>query len=54
MKTFRILYHMVRADFLERVRRYSFLLSLSFSIYLGYSVYTGRVRLQLGNYRGEE
>ena len=52
MKTFRVLYHMVRADFLERVRRYSFLLSLSFSIYLGYAVYTGRVRLQLGNYRG--
>jgi hypothetical protein len=52
MKTFRVLYHMVRADFLERVRRYSFLLSLSFSIYLGYAVYAGQVRLQLGNYRG--
>src|SRR6476659_7397041 len=53
MKHFRILYHMVRADFLERVRRYSFLLSLFFSIYLGYEVYTGRIRLQLGDYRGE-
>lgn len=52
MKTFRVLYHMVRADFLERVRRYSFLLSLFFSIYLGYTVYTGQVRLQLGDYRG--
>ena len=49
MKHFRILYHMVRADFLERVRRYSFLLSLFFSIYLGYEVYTGRIRLQLGD-----
>ncbi len=53
MKTSRVLYHMVRADFLERVRRYSFLLSLCFSIYLGYAVYSGQVRLQLGNYRGE-
>jgi hypothetical protein len=52
VKTFRVLYHMVRADFLERVRRYSFLLSLCFSIYLGYAVYSGQVRLQLGNYRG--
>ena len=52
MKHFRILYHMVRADFLERVRRYSFLLSLFFSIYLGYEVYIGRIRLQLGDYSG--
>ncbi len=52
MKTFRVLYHMVRADFLERVRRYSFLLSLSFSIYLGYAVYTGKVQLRFGDYRG--
>src|SRR5664279_1819002 len=52
MKAFHILYHMVRADFLERVRRYSFLFSLTFSIYLGYAVYAGQVRLQLGNYRG--
>src|SRR5664279_3034877 len=52
MKAFHILYHMVRADFLERVRRYSFLFSLTFSIYLGYAVYSGQVRLQLGDYRG--
>jgi hypothetical protein len=52
MKALRILYHMVRADFLERVRRYSFLLSLSFSIYLGYAVYAGQIHLQLANYRG--
>src|SRR3954447_3054383 len=52
MRTSRVLYHMVRADFLERVRRYSFLLSLFFSIYLGYAVYIGRIRLQLGDYRG--
>ena len=39
----RVLYHMVRADFLERVRRYSFLLTLAFSLYLGYAVYAGQV-----------
>jgi hypothetical protein len=52
MKSYRVLYHMVRADFLERVRRYSFLLSLFFSIYLGYAVYTGQISLRLGDYQG--
>jgi len=46
------LYHMVRADFLERVRRYSFLLTLGFSVYLGYTVYAGQVTLRLDNYSG--
>jgi hypothetical protein len=50
----RALYHMVRADFLERVRRYSFLLTMAFSIYLGYAVYSGQVTLQLGEYHGVE
>ena len=31
MNQARVLYHMVRADFLERVRRYSFLLTLAFA-----------------------
>jgi hypothetical protein len=48
----RALYHMVRADFLERVRRYSFLLTMAFSIYLGYAVYSGVIVLHLGQYRG--
>jgi len=46
------LYHMVRADFLERVRRYSFLLTLAFSVYLSYAVYAGQITLQLDKYRG--
>jgi hypothetical protein len=41
-----------RADFLERVRRYSFLLTLIFALFLGYSAATGRISLQLGEYRG--
>jgi len=43
---------MARADFLERVRRYSFLVTLAFAVYLGYSAYSGRVILRLGDYRG--
>ncbi len=52
MNRARALYHMARADFLERVRRYSFLLTLGFSVYLGYVVYAGQVTLQLDKYRG--
>jgi len=52
MSSSRALYHMVRADFLERVRRYSFLLTLAFSIYLGYAVYSGLIVLHLGQYQG--
>jgi hypothetical protein len=41
-----------RADFLERVRRYSFLLTLLFATLLGYAAATGRITIQLGGYRG--
>lgn len=36
MNTLRVLYHLARADFLERVRRYSFFLTLAATAYLGY------------------
>ena len=39
----RVLYHLARADFLERVRRYSFLLTLAFAAGLAYLTYTGTV-----------
>lgn len=52
MSRSRALYHMVRADFLERIRRYSFLLTLGFSVYLAYGVYAGQITLQLDKYRG--
>ncbi|HUE42935.1 MAG TPA: hypothetical protein VMP12_05190 [Candidatus Sulfotelmatobacter sp.] len=41
-----------RADFLERVRRYSFLLTLLFAMFLGYAAATGRIMIQLGGHRG--
>jgi len=48
----RALYHLARADFLERVRRYSFLLILAFAAGLAYLTYTGTISLELGEYRG--
>ena len=38
MSTLRALYHLARADFLERVRRHSFLIVLGLTIYAGYSL----------------
>jgi hypothetical protein len=41
-----------RADFLERVRRYSFLFILGFALYLGYLAIRGNLALQVGHQRG--
>lgn len=38
MNTSRVIYQMARADFLERVRRYSFLLTLAGALYLAWAV----------------
>jgi len=49
----RVLYQMVRADFLERVRRYSFLVTLAAALYLAYGVAAEKVWIVVGNgYRG--
>src|SRR6202162_702053 len=48
----RILYHLARADFLERVRRYSFLLTMGISIYLGYAAATGQLEMRVNESRG--
>jgi hypothetical protein len=48
----RILFHMVRADFLERVRRYSYLVTLAATLFLAYHVATGQLRITLDGYRG--
>jgi hypothetical protein len=52
MKSFRALYHLVRADFLERTRRYSFLLVLGFAAFLAYGVFVDDIVVRLGTYRG--
>jgi len=49
----RVLYHMVRADFLERVRRYSFLVTLAAALFLAYAVAAEKIWIVVGNgYRG--
>jgi len=49
----RVLYHMVKADFLERVRSYSFLVILAGALYLAYSVIAEKVWVLVGDgYRG--
>jgi hypothetical protein len=48
----RVLYHLARADFLERVRRYSFLLTLAFAAGLAFLTYSGTISLELDEYRG--
>ena len=53
MKSLRIIYHIALADFLERTRSYSFLVTLGLVIFLGYQTANGTLSLQLGDYRGE-
>jgi hypothetical protein len=53
MNQVRIIYHLARADFLERIRRYSFLVMLGLVVFLGYQAAIGNINLQMGNYRGE-
>jgi len=53
MNSARVLYHMVRADFLERVRRYSFLLTLAGALWVAYGVAAEEVWIVVGSgYRG--
>ena len=53
MKTVRILYHLARADFFERTRRYSFLVMLGLVLWLGYAVVSGQFRMTVSpNYVG--
>ena len=49
----RVLYHLAKADFLQRVRSYSFLLSLAGALYLAYAALTEKIQLRIGDgYRG--
>jgi ABC-type transport system involved in multi-copper enzyme maturation permease subunit len=52
VKALRSIYAVARADFLERVRRYSFLVTLIFAVCLGYATAKGKISLQLDEYRG--
>jgi ABC-2 family transporter protein len=48
MNSLRILYHLALADFYERTRRYSFLLTLAAAIFLGVLVNNGTLGMDLG------
>jgi hypothetical protein len=48
----RVLWHLVKADFLTRVRRTSFLVTLGFAVFLGYQTFAGHIQMQLDGYRG--
>jgi len=53
MSALRVVFHLARADFLERVRRYSFLIMLGLTVFLGYQVAIGNMTIVLDEYRGE-
>jgi hypothetical protein len=46
------IYAVACADFLERIRRYSFFLTLLFAVLLGIGAATGKISIRLGDYRG--
>jgi hypothetical protein len=52
MKAWRVIFGLARADFLERVRRYSFFLTMMFALGLGYGAATGKISVNLQGYRG--
>lgn len=52
MSSIYLLYHIARADFLERVRRYSYLLTLGFAVFLAIAVLMKKIVLRLNDYRG--
>lgn len=56
MHTARVLYHLLRADFFERTRRYSFLLTLGFVVYFAYLFvppnHARYATLQMAGHRG--
>lgn len=47
MNSLRVLYHLARADFLERTRRYSFLLMLGLVLWFGYLSASGQFRMRV-------
>ena len=52
MRVARAVLAIARADFLDRVRRYAFLVTLAATAWLGWLVVEGRVTLRIGSYTG--
>jgi hypothetical protein len=53
MGTGATLYRLALADFRERTRRYSFLITLLGTLFFGFLVITGKWTIRMGDYRGE-
>lgn len=52
MSSVRSIYAVGRADFLQRVRTYSFFLTVLFATLLGFGAATGKIAIHLGDFRG--
>ena len=56
MSRLRVLYHLMRADYLERVRRHAFVVTLGLTVYFAYLAmppnHAHYVTLKIGSYRG--
>jgi hypothetical protein len=56
LKSLRVLYHLARADFLQRARSYSFLITLGITLYVGYFYippnHSSYATMTIGNNRG--
>ena len=52
MSSFHAIYAVGRADFLQRIRTYSFFLTILFAVLLGYGAATGKVSIHLDEFRG--
>lgn len=56
MKSLRALYHLARADFLQRTRSYGFLITLGITLYVGYFFippnHSSYATMAIGNHRG--
>jgi hypothetical protein len=52
MNTLRVVYHLAKADCLERIRRYSFLVVLAATLFACYEVYVGNIGISVSGFRG--
>ncbi|MCP4568451.1 MAG: hypothetical protein GY841_12815 [FCB group bacterium] len=52
MKRPHLIKQLILADFRERTRRYSFLITLGLTLFLGYLVFAGKFTVRLGDYAG--
>jgi hypothetical protein len=48
-----VLWNLVKADFLSRARRPGFLLTLGFTVFVGYETFAGAIVMSLADYRGD-